>query len=86
MKNTATFGQLEDALTALGFEKHSGVGRGIHFTHPATNILLTFPPYTRPECVPERNLVVTQHFLDQFGYLDQAEFFTFVRNRGKVAS
>ena len=86
MTDDITYGQLEDALLALGFKKHIGAGRGTQFTHPSSDAIILLPVYTREEEARERHLVVTQAVLHEYGYLDRDEFHAFVRNRDRVAS
>jgi len=86
MTKSFSYGQLEDALRALGFQKHDVQGSHCYFTHPTSDIVLTYPPYTRSTLALERHVVATRHFLDEYGYLDQNEFESFVRNLGKVVS
>ena len=86
MKTDISYGQLEDALLALGFKKHTGIGRGTQFTHPSSDAIILLTRYARSARALERHLVVTQAVLHEYGLLDKDEFLAFVRNRGKVAS
>jgi hypothetical protein len=86
MTKPFTYGQIEDALLALGFQKHEVPGSHSYFTHPTSDIVLIYPPYTRSTPARERHVVATRHFLHEYGYLDRDEFDSFVRNLGKIVS
>lgn len=86
MVKPLTYGQLERALHALGFQKHDVPGSHCYFTHPNSDITLTYPPYAPSTSALKRHVVATRHFLHEYGYLDQDEFEPFIRNLGKVVS
>ncbi len=74
MKNDpVTFTGLQGLLTDLGFVKQVG-NAAVVFEHANSGCRLFYPLYRDTDMVGEGDLVITRHFLDQFGLVERADF------------
>jgi predicted RNA binding protein YcfA (HicA-like mRNA interferase family) len=86
MSKPITYGQMEDALLAMGFIKHEVPGDHVDFTHPASNVMILLPIYDRSKPLNRIHRGTVPANLADFGFVEREQFEEVMRNRGRVAS